>query len=87
MHPRNELPSRRQRLQIVLVSLLTVCLLPQDSAAGADDFDPVRGKRVLGAALASSAMEHSAGQDISTPRTPEQLLLMFLINPRYNAYL
>ncbi len=87
MHPRNERPSLRNHLQFVLGFLLTAYLAMAGSAAGTDDFDPVRGKRVLGAALASSAMEHSAGQDISTPRTPEQLLLMFLINPRYNAYL
>jgi len=87
MHPKNKLPSIRKRLQLALVSLLSILLVPADSAASADSFDPVRGKRVLGAALASSAMEHSAGEEFSTPRTPEQLLLMFLINPRYNAYL
>jgi hypothetical protein len=87
MPPRNERLSLCQSLRIVLVSLLTTCLVPADSTVGADNFDPVRGKRVLGAALASSAIELSAGEERSTPRAPEQLLLMFLINPRYNAYL
>lgn len=44
------------------------------------------GKRKLGVALASSATEHMAGREVSTPRSPEALLLMFLINPRFNAY-
>lgn len=76
------LPVRRGRA--ILMALLLVGLaLP----VLADNFDAVKGRRMLGIALASSAMEHSQGQDISTPRTPEQLLFMFLINPRYNAYL
>lgn len=94
MRPRNEAHSGQNPLATVgntpkgswlafLIALLAVLSSPPASA----DFDAVRGKRVLGAALASSAMEHSGGEDLSTPRTPEQLLLMFLVSPRYNAYL
>jgi hypothetical protein len=68
----------------ILMATLAAVLSPYSDGG---DFDALRGKRVLGAALASSAMEHSAGEDVSTPRTPENLLLMFLISPRYNAYL
>lgn len=44
------------------------------------------GHRRLGVALASSATELKAGREVSTSRTPEEMLLMFLINPRYNAF-
>lgn len=91
MRPRNEL----RRFSAFLSSSATrfrplPLLMALTLAAGlarAEDFDPARGKRVLGATLASSAMEHNADKEFSTPRTPEELLLMFLINPRYNAYL
>lgn len=42
---------------------------------------------MLSSALASSAQELTGGEELSTPRSSEQHLLMFLINPRYNAYL
>ncbi len=91
MRPRNE---PRRFFAFLSSSAIGFRLLPLLAAlalaaglARAEDFDPARGKRVLGAALASSAMEHNADQEFSTPRTPEELLLMFLINPRYNAYL
>lgn len=87
MPSRNEHSSVRHGLRAFLVCLLIICLSPVDAGARTDGFDPVRGKRIMGAALASSAMEHSAGAEFSTPRTSDQLLLMFLINPRYNAYL
>lgn len=91
MHPRN----RFRRFSARLLSSTPrfrflpplVALVLAAGGAHAEDFDPARGKRVLGAALASSAMEHNADKEFSTPRTPEELLFMFLINPRYNAYL
>lgn len=71
---------------IGLLALLAALTLGHIAHAAADGFDARKGRRLLGAALSSSAVEHTLGGDVSTPRTPEQLLLMFLINPRYNAY-
>lgn len=71
---------------LVALSLAIVFLAPGPHAR-ADNFDIARGQRMLSAALASSAIEHSAGEDVTTPRTPDQQMLMFLISPRYNAYL
>lgn len=67
-----------------LILLLTLSF-SLSSAALAVDLR--HGQRKLGVALASSATELKAGREVSTPRTPEALLLMFLINPRYNAFL
>ncbi len=81
--PQPPAAGRRPRLKGLLAGLALVLSVH----AVAADFDARPGRRMLGAALASSATELSQGREISTPRTPEQLLLMFLVNPRYNAYL
>lgn len=81
MCPRSEHRARLLRW----VGWAALGLAGADALAG--DFDAQRGRRMLSGALASSAMEHTGSGDVSTPRTSEQLLLMFLISPRYNAYL
>jgi hypothetical protein len=84
MHPKNERGHAQGRLggALALIVLLLGLALP----AEADPFDSRQGRRMLGAALASSALEHTLAGEVSTPRTTSELLLMFLINPRYNAY-
>ncbi len=80
------MPPRNRHVPAIATLCAAICTMHVASAR-ADEHEILRGQRMLSAALASSAIEHSANQDVSTPRTPEQQLLMFVISPRYNAYL
>ncbi|MGO9445374.1 MAG: hypothetical protein ACLPXB_11440 [Thiobacillaceae bacterium] len=65
--------------------LLMLALLLAGRVQG-DEPDLGRAKQKLGQAMTSSALEREAGEDVATPRTPSELLVIFLANPKYNAY-